>query len=313
MRGALKLLLVLGAAAVVGIVVGVIVLGGDDRASELTEEELALTRARVRVSGKLEPQTHMFGEQVTATLEAVFDPRRVRAGSVRVEPGFNPYEVVRETRTESAAGDLTRVRFEYVLQCLRPGCTPSRDKRQFDFPLTSIFYTLVGVGQSQETLQWPPFQVVSRLGAFDLDQPRWRAETRRVPDATFRASPLAIAVGLFAGAALLVGAAVALVAVARPRRAAEAEEVAEVRERTPLDRALELVEAHSRNGTSPEGRKALERLARELKQVGHEALAGKARRLAWSPAQRSNGDVTEFTRTVREAIARDATAAEETD
>jgi hypothetical protein len=86
------------------------------------------------------------------------------------------------------------------------------------------------------------------------------------------------------------------------------EEVAEMRQRTPLDRALELVEAHSRNGTSPEGRKALERLARELTQVGHEALAGKARRLAWSPAERSNGDVVEFTREVREA-----TAVEETD
>ena len=35
--------------------------------------------------------------------------------------------------------------------------------------------------------------VVSRLGPFDLDQPRWRAETRRVPEATYRANPVAIA------------------------------------------------------------------------------------------------------------------------
>ena len=309
MRAALKPLLFLVAAAAVGIVVGVIVLGGgDDAPTELTEEELALTRARVRVTGTLEPRTHMFGQPVTATLEALFDPRRVRPGSVRVEPGFNPYEIVSEERTESAAGDLTRVRFEYVLQCLRQGCTPSRDKRQFEFNLTSVFYTMVGVGQGQETVQWPSIEVVSRLGPFDLDQPRWRADTRSAPDATYRASPAVIAAGLFGGAALLVAAAVALVAVSRPRRAVEVEEVAEVRQRTDLDRALELVEAHSRNGTSPEGRKALERLARELQQIGHDTLAGKARRLAWSSQQRSNGEVTAFTEEVRAATEPEETA-----
>lgn len=303
MSRALKPILFLVAAAVVGIVAGVVFLGGDDAPRELTEEELALTRARVRTTGTLEPRTHMFGQEVTATLVAVFDPRRIRPDSVRVEPGFNPYEIVRETRTESRSGDLTRIRFEYVLQCLRQGCAPSRDKRQFEFNLTSVFYTLVGIGQSQETVQWPPLQVVSRLGAFDLDQPSWRAANRELPEATFRAPPLAIAGVLFGGAALLVAAAVGLVAIARPRRAVEEEEAEEVQSRTALDRALELVDAHSRNGTTPEGRKALERLGRELEHVGHEALAGRARALAWSPHGRSNGDVTSFTSEVRQATA----------
>ena len=301
MRGPLKPLLFLLGAAVVGVVAGVIVLGGSGP-GELTEEELALTRSRVRVASSLEPRTHLFGERVTATLDALFDPRRVRPDSVRVEPGFNPYQIVSEKRTKSAAGDLTRVRFEYVLQCIRQGCAPSRDKRQFEFNLTSVYSTMVGVGQNQETVQWPPLEVVSRLGPFDLDRARWRADTRRVPEATYRAPPLAIAGGLFGGAALLAAATFGLLAVSRPRRAGEEAEVEDdVQRRTGLDRALELVEAHSRNGTTPEGRKALERLARELLLVGRDDLAGRARALAWSPQTRSNGDVTAFTHEVREA------------
>ena len=300
MRGALKPLLLLLAAAAVGIVLGVVVLGGDDGEQALTEEELALTRARVRVASSLEPRTHLFGEQVRATVETLFDPRRVRPESVRVEPGFNPYQILSEERTESKAGDLTRVRFDYTLPCLRQGCTPSRDKRQFEFQLTSIYYTMVGVGQSQETVQWPPLEVVSRLGPFDLDQARWRADTRRVSDATFRASPGVIAAGLFGGAALLVLAAAGLVLVSRPRRAVADEEAEEhVERRTSLQRALDLVDANSQNGTTPEGRKALERLARELLQLGHGDLAGRARQLAWSPRTRSNGDVSSFTAEVR--------------
>ena len=302
MRGALKPLLLLVAAAAVGIGVGGLVLGGDDAPRELTEEELALTRARVRVTAALEPRTHMFGEQVAATVETLFDPRRVRPGSVRVEPGFNPDQIVSERRIESTAEELTRIRFEYVLQCMRQGCTPSRDKRQFEFPLTSVFFTIVGAGTAQETVQWPPLEAVSRLGPFDLDRARWRAETRRLPEPTYRMSPVALAGGLFGGAALLALAAVGLVLVSRPRRRADEPEATEaVQRRTALERALELVDAHSRNGTTPEGRKALERLARELLVLGHGDLAGRARRLAWSPQPRSNGDVTAFTDEVRAA------------
>jgi hypothetical protein len=215
----------------------------------------------------------------------------VRPDSVRLEPAFNPYQIVSEQRTESAAGDLTRIRFEYVLQCIRQGCTPSR----------------------QSNVQWPPLEVVSRLGPFDLDQARWRADTRRVPEATFRASPLAIAGGLFGGAALLVAAAAGLVVASRPRRAGEQVGVEEdVQRRTALDRALELVDVHSRNGTTPEGRKALERLARELLRVGRDDLAGRARQLAWSPQTRTNGDVTAFTDEVRAQTEQESKAQETT-
>jgi hypothetical protein len=300
-------LLVLLAAAAVGIAVGVVVLRRDDDGAtrEPTEQELALTRARVTVTGTMEPRTHLFGEPVIATIEALFDPSRVRAGTVRVEPGFRPYEVIEEERVESQAGDLTRVTHRYTLSCTRIGCTPNREKRQFEFPMTSVFFTIVGVGQAQDTVQWPPLEVVSRLGPFDLDEPRWRADTRHLPEATYRVAPLALAVGLFAAAAALVAAAIALVALVRPRPTAEEEEAVAAERRSPLERALELAELHSQDGSTPEQRKALERLARELGHVGHGELAGRARRLAWSPAAPDRADVHALASDVREATARE--------
>lgn len=304
MRRLLVPLLLLLAATAVGIAVGVVVLRRDDAAvREPTEQELALTRARVTVTGTLEPRTHMFGEPVVATIEALFDPSRVRAGTVRVEPGFRPYEVIDEERVESKAGDLTRVTHRYTLSCTRIGCTPNRDKRQFEFPMTSVFFTIVGVGQAQDTVQWPPLEVVSRLGPFDLDEPRWRADTRHLPEATYRVPPLALAVGLFGVAAALVAAAIALVVLVRPRRAIEEEDAVAAERRSPLERAVELAELHSQDGSTPEQRKALERLARELGHVGHGDLAGRARRLAWSPAAPARADVHALTSDVREATA----------
>ena len=122
MRRALVPLLFVLAAVVVGVVAGVILLGRDDELRDPTAEELALTRARVSVTGTLEPRVHLFGEPVVATIEALFDPRYVRAGTVRMEPAFPPYEVVDEERIESSGGDVTRVRYRYTLSCTRIGC-----------------------------------------------------------------------------------------------------------------------------------------------------------------------------------------------
>jgi hypothetical protein len=84
---------------------------------------------------------------------------------------------------------------------------------------------------------------------------------------------------------------------ARRRAAVEVE----VDTRPPLERALELARLASQNGGTPERRKALERVARELVGLGLPDLAARARTIAWSPAGPSADAV--------EQIARDARAA----
>jgi hypothetical protein len=51
---------------------------------------------------------------------------------------------------------------------------------------------------------------------------------------------------------------------------------------TPIDRALALAEHAARHGEVDESRKALERLAAELRRHGAVERAGDAERLAWS-------------------------------
>jgi hypothetical protein len=66
-----------------------------------------------------------------------------------------------------------------------------------------------------------------------------------------------------------------------------------------IERALELALASSVNGGTPEQRRALERLARELGAEGMEALTERARRLAWSPAPPARVEVEALADDVR--------------
>ena len=66
-----------------------------------------------------------------------------------------------------------------------------------------------------------------------------------------------------------------------------------------IERALGLALVSSANGGSPEQRRALERLARELGVEGLGALAERARRLAWSPALPSRVEVERLAADVR--------------
>jgi hypothetical protein len=86
----------------------------------------------------------------------------------------------------------------------------------------------------------------------------------------------------------------------RPRRAGAA--VAAVEDVPPLERALALAREASVNGSGADGRKALERLARELGRAGLEELGGRARRLAWSPAAPTAAAVEELAGAVRAAL-----------
>jgi hypothetical protein len=107
------LLLVSAAAAVVLAAATWLVLGGED------EEAPVLGGGELLVaSTSLEPQGHLFGEQVTARLDIVFDAALVRAESIRGQPRFAPYTVVARRDEQESFEDVARIRREYVLECL---------------------------------------------------------------------------------------------------------------------------------------------------------------------------------------------------
>jgi hypothetical protein len=305
-------LLMLLAAAAAGLAIGlaVVALGDDDRPPiDRSADERAL---RLRTS--ISPRVHLFGEPVTAEAEFVVDPARIDPSGLQLEARFFPYTQVAAERTETAAGDLVRIRYRFRLSCTRTACLPSGDKREIQLETARVAYgrrdtaespdgVSVGTVRAQDIVGWPTFEVTSRLGPFDVERAHWRAELGELPPPSVRATPTALGAALLGSSALLALLGTALVAsqlLRRPDGTAAADD--EQRPQTPLERALAGVLASSANGAGPEQRKSLERLARELSAGGRSELAARARRLAWSPRQAGRAEVESFAADVRAVI-----------
>jgi hypothetical protein len=276
---------------------------GDDAAARQAPETLA-------VSARITPDVHTFGEPVTATVEVVADAGFIKPDTVRVETDFAPYELAGEpTVDREVINGVARVVFTYPLRCLREGCDAAAARGVAQLEPGFVRYRFVeGSGPGRHILDWPPFEVASRVSPGAVEQLRWRASDTVLPAVTTRIGPGGLAVVLLAIAAVLVGIAVWL---ARRLWRTEPEGVVEEEgaPRTPLERALDLVLADSSNGAaSPDRRRALERLARELTNVGQDGLAGDARALAWAPGPATGDDVAGFAQRVTEVTGAGAAA-----
>ena len=292
------------AAVVVAVVVVavVVVLGRRDDGRNAVGAPQSVATVRVNVT----PRVHAFGEQIVAEVVGVFDREYVVPGSIQVNARFDPYQFVSPLETDTdEIGRLLRVRYRYTLDCLSEECTPTEGAAAsaIELPPGRIAYRYRGTaGRAGQTIRWPLLRVTSRLSAPALEAGRWRADPRIVPAASYSVSPGVLAGVLLTGSILLL----LLAGAIGWRLIAPRVQVAagpEVDTRPPLERALELARAASQNGSAPDRRKALERLARELGGVGLGDLADRARTLAWSPAGPSPDAV--------EQLARDARAAHE--
>jgi hypothetical protein len=301
-------LLLLAAAAVVGLAVGLaaVSLGDDAPPVDRSADGRAL-RQRTSIS----PRLHLFAEPVTAEAEFLVDPGRVDPSSVRVTARFAPYAQLSALRSQTEAGDLVRVRYRYRLSCMRGACVPDGDKREIQLESASVSYVrrdgrenaegAVRPVPTQDIVSWPAFEVASRLPS-DVQDARWRAELSTLPEPSFRASPALLGAALVGLSALLALLGAALVASQLRGRRTHAVPEEEVRPLTTLERALAGVLATSTNGVRPEQRKSLERLARELSTGGKTELAGRARRLAWSPRPAARAEVESLAADVRAVI-----------
>ena len=266
---------------------------GGDAATRDAPETLAVT-ARVT------PDVHTFGEPIVATVEVVADPGFIKPDTVRVETDFDPYEVAGDPTVEREVVDgVARVVFRYPLRCLREGCDAAAARGVAQLEPGFVRYRFVeGSGPGRHILDWPAIEVASRVTPADVEQLRWRASDTALSAVSTRIEPAGLAGVLLALAAALAG--IALWLARRLWRTEPEGPVEEERaHRSPLERALDLVLADSQNGSaSPDRRRGLERLARELTQVGQDGLAGDARALAWAPGAASGDDVAGLARRV---------------
>jgi hypothetical protein len=227
-------------------------------------------------TASLSPRTFSFADRVSARIDVLVDPRRIDPATVSVRPRFGLFRVLSSAvRTRKAGG--VQLSYQYALECLLPGCLPGRTLAERRFLPALVSYRTAGRVRSA-TVDWPTYTVVTHLSTPDIGDPTTalRADAP-LPAVSYRIAPGTLQALLTALAALLVLAAAGLVAVALPRRRAAAGP-----QLPPLEQALGRVRASTSNGHHGERRRALGRLARELRIEGRGELAGAAVRLAWS-------------------------------
>ncbi len=229
----------------------------------------------------LEPEQHLFGDAIHATIEFVVDGDRVDPDSVEVGANFAPYRElgpVEVTRNES--GSLTRLRFDYVLGCLTARCLPTGSGR-VELGGAAVEYRRRGSQTADTaTLEWPPLRAAGRIAPDELEQAALRAELRDLPTPTYRVSPRSVElVALVLAVLLAAGAAILILRLLPLDRLAAWLGARRVDHRSALEQALALVRDSE---SEEEGRRALERLAVELRRSSNPSLALDASRLAWS-------------------------------
>jgi hypothetical protein len=268
----------------------------------------------VRLQTAVGTGPHLFGDQVEARLDVFVDRSRTDVGSVRVDTNFFPYKRLGAPRRSTVRdGDVERISYAYTLDCLTIACFPGLARRQVKlaFPLAVVRYREQNGASRGLAVKWPTFRLISRLPPLTAEQLRSPGPFTpgnpakslfapvAVPAATYRMSPVLLALLLLAGALLALAAAGLL---GRPvleyvRRATQAPEGPSL---TSLERALERVEQSAKaNGTGD--REALAWLARELPQAGMPDLVRQARRLAWSEHEPTAEESLALVQHVREA------------
>ena len=225
----------------------------------------------------------LFADPLRASVQVFVDRRRVDPDQVGFTTKFEPYVTVGIGRVaREDAGRLTRLLYTVNLICLTNTClSPEKPEPvPVQFPPAEVFYVPKS-GGPRRTLQlpWLAHTIAPRTtdrdtaGGDPFQQPSWRATTEPFA-VTYGVSPTVLRIVLFAGAGLLFAA--ALLALVRFVTTSKLR----LRILSPLERAVVLVERTPDD--SPDRRKALELLARELTRSGEPELALVAREFAWS-------------------------------
>jgi hypothetical protein len=254
-------------------------------------------------SASVEPRYSQFGDLVTLRADVIVDRRAIDPASVAVDARFSPFRLASHARrVRSVEGHAARVEYTYGLQCVSPDCLLAAGKRGAKGAILStpivlrparVVARLRSGTSTTEPLAWPRIVVDLRLTPGEVSDGDPSVGPFPTPAPSYAISPDLAGGLLLAGGVLLALAAGYLLAGAvrgkpLPLRLRVPAHL------TPLERALALVRVAAAEETPVESRKALERLAAELRRSGHADLNDAAGRLAWSQEQPSPDAVEEL-------------------
>jgi hypothetical protein len=255
-----------------------------------TEDQGSLSEP-IAMNATLGPQQHLFGDPVRARVEVILDAKRIDPKTVNVRVNFAPYRPLRAPqRLESTAGPITRLQFDYLLGCMTYRCLPY-GQRDFDLRNAALQYRTRGAqGVQSLEIDWPALEATGRISATRLWEAQLRADYRELGAPTYGLPPRQVGLVALVLAVLFGAAALILILRLLPlARIAERLGLKTIDRRSSLELALARVREAASSERPDEGRRALERLAQELRRVRSPELANAASRLAWSrtvPADR---------------------------
>jgi len=261
---------------------------------------------RSTVRADVTPARSLFGDVLTARVRIVVDPQVVDAKNIRLNTSFDPYRVRDDSyEISTGLGRAVVVQFAYELQCTSRECLPRGGGRTaaaevVHLPPATATLPLVKGGGDSRRVTWPVVAVQSRLTADEIGLSTPKPRVAIAPASiTWRFSPGRLAAASFILALLLTFAAAWLVAtvVARDRRLAGTRRIPG--HLSPIERALVLARHAAAHGELDESRKALERLAVELRRRQAGSHAEAAERLAWSATAPSVVTVDELAQSMR--------------
>ena len=262
----------------------------------------------VAVNATLGPQQHLFGDPIRARVDLILDAKQVDPDTVNVRASFAPYRPLQPpTRWQTSSGAITRLRFDYQLACLGFRCLP-RGRGRIELRNGAVEYRRRGDEAVQKNeIDWPVLNVTGRISPTRLWEAQLRSEYQELGPPTYSVSPSLVEVVAFALAVIFGAAAMILILRLLPLAPIlERLGLKPVDRRSPLERALARVQETATSQRPDEGRRALERLARELRRSRSPELAGAASQLAWSRAFPADGRLTALTGKVERLISEDA-------
>jgi hypothetical protein len=264
---------------------------------------------RPLVHTSVTPSRSLFAQLITARADVVVDPRTVDVSSVDLAPDFKPFRIRDESRsTTPGVGRASVVTFLYRLQCVSRECLPiekSRGATEFRIAPSRVTMAARDGRRLAARAVWPTFGVQSRLTDSDIGLSTPAIDAPFEPPAVSWAVSPALVGGLAAGAAvLLVLGAGFLIATVVGRDTRLLRQPRIPSHLSPIERALVLAEHAAANGEIPESRKALERLAVELRRRGVAGTADEVEEIAWSEDGPSEQAVAQLASDVRSNGAR---------
>jgi hypothetical protein len=261
------------------------------------------------VHAEVTPPRSLFGQVLTAHAQLVVNPRRVDPGSVELNVDLRPFQIRSESRrVMRGLGRAALIDFQYDIQCVTRACVPHQKSPGAEsFQLKPATATYRGRDGKTFTLDvvWPAFGVQSRLTAEEiaLSTPQIASGSAQPPVSWALSPGLLGGLALVGASLLMLGAGWLVASVVRrdPRPLRVRRIPAHL---TAIERALVLAEHAAAHGEVDESRKALERLAEELRRQRAGAFADDAERLAWSERGPAPDTVAELATSVRRNGAR---------